>query len=212
MKIKTFFPNEVDNQHCLQASVRMVASSVFDKEMSLKDAEEFTGFVKGLQTWPYETMLSFAEHGMEVMSIECMDHELFSIDARKAVTAEFGEEIWEHIEAVSDVELAQARAKQCVENANIRMTRRTPNVEDICKLLNDEYFVIANVNAKALLESDGYSGHFVVVELIKDEFAFLQNPGLPPAPNQKIALSTFTNAWAYPNERAANILAVKRME
>ena len=212
LKVKTFIENETDDLHCLQSCVRMVVNSAEHAAMSLEESEAFTGFVLGQQTWPFDTLLSFAERGYHVKNIEIIDNAHFANDAKEAVTKEFGEDLWVHFNKVSDVKRAQASAKLCLEASNIEMIKKIPNITDLSELLSDNYFIICNVNAKTLDGLEGYNGHFVIVEHIDflSESVELQNPGLPPKKNQRIKLSRFLDAWNFPSERAANIMAFKK--
>ena len=211
MRIKKFYPNEADDLHCLQASVRMVYESLTDTAMSVAEAERFTGFVAGEQTWPFDTMINFAEAGFDVVNIEVIDNELFASDPKAAVVAEFGEEMWSHFQTVSDISRAQESARRCVEHPNIRFQRKVPTVNDLNNEITLNKFIICNINYKELADQEGYNGHFVVVENVEpDETIFLKNPGLPPVENQWVSKEKFEKAWYYPNERAGNIIAVGR--
>lgn len=209
MEVKKFYANEPDDLHCLQSSVRMVYETLMGKNMSLSEAETFTGFVSGQQTWPFEMMLSFANLGFNVKNIEIIDNELFARDPREAVVAEFGEEMWEHIKKVSDIERAQKSAHECVLHESVNMERKIPSVSDLEEQIKTDRLAICNVNYKALAGLPGYNGHFVVVEKIDENGnVALQNPGLPPIENQEVSSDRFKQAWYFPNERAGNIISI----
>ncbi|MGJ3261594.1 MAG: hypothetical protein ACFE0R_00020 [Salinarimonas sp.] len=209
MRIKAFYPNEADDLHCLQASVRMVYESLTGNSMTVEEAEQFTGFKTGEQTWPFDMMLGFAGAGFNVVNIEVIDNELFARDPRAAAVAEFGEEMWAHFERVSDIERAQESARKCVEHPRIRFERKIPTPADLRAEILAGKFAICNVNYRELADQSGYNGHFVVVEdVAEDGKVVLQNPGLPPIENQAVTLEKFVKAWYFPNERAGNIIAV----
>jgi len=208
VKIKTFVSNEHDDLHCLQACVRMIIDTAENKMLSVREVEEFTGFVSGLQTWPYQTMLSFADRGYYIENIEAMDHREFANDPRSCVIKEYGEEMWEHFLNVSDVEKAQNDAKRCVSHERIKLINRIPDLELIKKYTGNSFQII-NLNAKRLRNIEGYNGHFILLESIIDNKVYIQNPGLPPVKNQEVDINDFIGAWHCPNARAANVMVVK---
>lgn len=212
MRVATFYPNENDDLHCLQASVRMVFETMTGSELTLQQAEDFTGFVSGQQTWPFQTMISFADHGFDVINVEKMDNEWFARSPKEACIAEYGEDIWKHFLKVSDVEAAQKAAAMCVQNKNITMEKKIPELSDIRSLLDRGFLAICNVNYKALAGEEGYNGHFVVVEDVDVErdIVRLQNPGLPPIRDQEVEFERFLKAWYYPNSGAGNVMGVRK--
>ena len=65
------------------------------------------------------------------------------------------------------------------------------------------------MNSRTLNEREGYSGHFVVVKSCDAKELVLHDPGPPPTPQRRVILGVFEKAWAYPTERAKNIVAIK---
>jgi len=60
-----------------------------------------------------------------------------------------------------------------------------------------------------LNKRNGYTGHFVVIKGYDGNLLTIHDPGLPPMENRRIDFQTFENSWAYPNDDAKNIIALK---
>lgn len=76
-------------------------------------------------------------------------------------------------------------------------------------MIKEDYLIMVNLNADALDGESGYSGHFVVIKGFNDKGFILNDPGLPGRENHKVSFDSFDKAWAYPNEKAKNIIAFK---
>ena len=65
------------------------------------------------------------------------------------------------------------------------------------------------MNANALDDEEGYTGHFIVIFEYDKKGFLLHDPGLPPRPNRKVSYENFTKAWQYPTEESSNLHAFK---
>jgi hypothetical protein len=209
MKITEFFPNEPDDVHCLQCCVRMILTAETGQSMLLAKAEAMTGFEAGKATWQYDTLLEFSKLGYEVMNIESLDQERLSRDPKAAVTAEFGEELWQFMERTSNIERARQSLIQCLKSPLITLEQNVPTLDRLADLIDQGWWLIANVNAKQLDGNEGYEGHSILVEEV-GENVLVQNPGLPAIQNQIVSQKDFIAAWHYPNERSAAVVAVRK--
>ena len=206
----TFIPNEPDDLHCLQASVRMAWQGLTGSELSAEEAERLTGFVSAQQSWPFAAMLGLAERGLWIHYVEDFDPHGFTGDPESEIRRQSGdEEVVRHILEVSDVQQERARVQRCVEHPRITFDRRVPTLDDLGAAVNRQATgIICNVNYKALVGDDGYTGHFVLVDRIVEEGLRLQNPGLPPIPCQLVDIDRFCGAWKHPKETMGNALIV----
>src|SRR2546422_65988 len=89
----------------------------------------------------------------------------------------------------------------------VRTEKRIPSRKDLADVLEKDALVICNVNSCALVEQEGYAGHFVVVIGIGKQGVRLHDPGLPPRENAIISWVRFERAWSYPDKKARNIIA-----
>ena len=207
-KIRNFLPNEQDDKHCLQSCYRMIVEYFSGETISVDEADIATGFRPEEATWPYDAMLSFSGRGFKVKNVETMDQIRFANDPAAEMIDCFNEEIWEQIQKTSDVPRAQSSALKCLEDPNITLVKGIPTLEDLKNETDAGHLIICNVNSKILNGKDGYTGHFVVVEQIDDDFVYLQNPGLPAQANLKLAKEVFLTAWYYPTEKAGNMMVI----
>ena len=118
-----------------------------------------------------------------------------------------GPEVGEAQIANSDIERELKYAKKFAK-LNL-VEKRLPTFDDIRSLVTDGYLLICNINAAALYNQPGYSGHFVVVFACDRENIIFHDPGLPPGPDSHFPLSQFEKAWAYPTENEKNLLAIR---
>lgn len=209
MKIKRFLPNEPDNLHCLQSCIRMILDTTNPVASTQEDAEKFSGFVSGKQTWPHQAMLSFSTLGFEVIVIESFSHQLFAVDPKSAISLEYGMDLWEHIAQCSDIASASKIAAACINCNLIDFQQRIPTLADVQKLIGLGFFVVCNLDI-GVLNGDGlYNGHFVIVEDVFFDRVIVQDPGPPASPNLVLPVDKFLKAWMSPIPKMANILAVR---
>jgi hypothetical protein len=206
-----FYSNTPDDTHCFQASFRMVLKYFWpETEYSWEELEKITAKVEGLWTWPLAGLLWLKSQGFDVKNIEPFDYLRFINEGGKYLLDFFGEEVGDAQIQHSDVEQERRLAKGVVKNVTV--VKAVPGINDIKNLLLDGYVVICNINAPAVNEQPGYSGHFVVVKGFDDEQLILHDPGLPPLENRQVKNKIFESAWAYPDQNSKNIIAVRHLK
>lgn len=204
-----FFPNTGDGTHCWQASLKMaLASFEPEKEFSYDELDKISGKVPGKWTWPTTSMLWLLDRGYELILKSDFDYADFAKRGEKYLQERCGEEVAKAQIANSIVSLELAAAKKLA--ASGIADRTLPTLFDLRNLLASGYVLICNVNAATLHWIAGYSAHFVVVTEITEQFVTLHDPGLPPKPNFQVSVSSFEAAWAYPEARDRNVLALKK--
>ncbi|MGH7775102.1 MAG: C39 family peptidase [Candidatus Binatia bacterium] len=203
-----FYSNTSDDTHCFQAALRMVMKFFWPaREFSWDELDKITAKVQGLWTWPMAGMLWLKEQGMEVKNIEVADYQEFIRRGGEYLIEEYGEEFGRAQIEHCDIEQERNLAREFVKK--IDTVRATPIIEEVKQLLNEGYLVVCNVNSRTLDNREGYSGHFVVVKGYDDTHLLLHDPGLPPLENRKVDVWTFERAWAYPSQKAKNIMAFR---
>ena len=76
--------------------------------------------------------------------------------------------------------------------------------------LKDNFIPIYNVNSRILNGREGYIGRFIVVKGFNDSSFIVHDPGQEHGmADRQIDFETFERAWAFPNERAKNIIAFR---
>ncbi|EKE18672.1 MAG: hypothetical protein ACD_9C00265G0003 [uncultured bacterium] len=203
-----FYSNTPDDTHCFQAALKMILKYFqSEKDFSWEELEKMTAKVEGLWTWATAGVLWMQKNGFDVKNIESFDYHLFIEKGGEYLVEEFGEEMGVAQIKNSDISQEQKLAKEYLENIIVK--KRVPIINDLKKFLEDGYLIICNVNSQALNQNIGYCGHSIVIKGIEDDKLIIHDPGLPPLENRHVSFDVFESAWAYPNEKAKNIIAFK---
>ena len=204
-----FFPNTGDGTHCWQAALKM-ALAFFEpeQEFSYAELDKISGKIPGKWTWPTTGILWFLDRGYEVILKSDFDYTEFAKRGDKYLQDRCGPEVAaaQIANSIVSLELTAAKKMAAAEIAD----RDLPTLADLQKYLADGYVIICNINAATLHWLSGYSGHFVVVTEVTDTMVTIHDPGLPPKPNFQVSVSSFEAAWAYPEARDKNVLAIRK--
>ena len=146
------------------------------------------------------------EQGLAIKLIEDFDYADFAARGGEYLIERYGEEVGRSQIDHSDVELERGISRRFAGMAPIE--RRIADIGDLRNELARGAVVIVNINAAPLYGTEGYSGHFVVVCDIGDDWIEIHDPGMPPKPNLRVPLERFTAAWAYPTPRDKNLLSI----
>lgn len=203
-----FYSNTIDDTHCWQAAIKMVLK-YFEpaKEFNWEELDVLTDKKPNLWSWPSAGLLHLSNIGYEIKIIEAFDYKRFSQEGSKYIYSEFGNEVGRSQEEHADIQQGMSLAGNLIKKG--LCTNQIPQIKDILNFLDNGYIVICNINSAKLNNKDGYVGHFVVVKGYKDTQIILHDPGLPPLENRLIDFNSFQLAWAFPNDTAKNIKAVK---
>jgi ABC-type bacteriocin/lantibiotic exporter with double-glycine peptidase domain len=146
--------------------------------------------------------------GMYVRVYEPFDYQQFAQKGEQYLFEEYGQEVANEQIKNSLISQEIELAKEYIQKINI--TKAPPNLDKIKSLLQAGYLLLCNVNSQSLVGKKGYTGHFVVVNGFDKSHLFIHNPGLPPRENQQVSFSQFNQGWAYPNDKAKNIIALRK--
>lgn len=205
-----FYPNTSDDTHCFQAVLKMILKYFYPEEdYSWQELDRKTAKVESLWTWPMAGILWLKEKGLYIRLIDPFDYKKFVEIGGQYLIDEYGDEVGNEQIQHSDIEQERELTKQYIEKVGIE--KRIPELIEIKDYLEAGYLVGCNVNSKKLNRQEGYVGHFVIVKGFDDNRLIIHDPGLPPLENRKVGFATFEKAWAYPNEKAKNIMAFKRV-
>jgi hypothetical protein len=208
MKSVPFYPNTQDDLHCYQACLRMVLDYFLpEKEFSMQQLEELTGFQKDKWTWPNRGMVGLSKMGFIVEGVQNFDIIEFSRRGAHMLVELYGSGVAQEQIAHSDIEQEQRIAHAYIQA--VKHHDRIPSLIDINTYLSQGYILVCSLNAKRLYGQDGYSAHSVVVYDISPDTITIHDPGVPPYPAKEISVGDFEAAWAFPTERAKNIIAFK---
>ncbi|MCK4553482.1 C39 family peptidase [Candidatus Parcubacteria bacterium] len=201
------FYSNPDNTHCYQACFKIVMKYFFPNEdYSFKELDEITAKIKGLWTWPMAGLIWLAERGVKIKVIELFSYKKFIRFGGQYLINEFGEEVGKSQIKHSNIEQEKKFAKNFISIIDIK--KKIPVINNIKSLLVQNYIIIVNVNAKKLNNRDGYAGHFIVIKGFDDKNFYVNDPSSQHK-NLLVKFNLFEKAWAYPNEKAKNIIALK---
>ena len=206
-----FIANSQDDLHCYEASLKMIMK-YFKPELdfSWEQMESITGKEVGLWTWPQQGIVWLSQNGFEVINIEIFDYPQFVREGGDYLISFYGKDGGLEQIKHSNVAKEQQTCSQFIRQVKTEL--RLPNWDDIRRLLSQGYLLGCLVNSSALNGKEGYVGHFIVLTNILDNSISFNDPGLPPVENRRVDLSTFEKAWAYPDNNAKNLIAVKLKE
>jgi hypothetical protein len=204
-----FAPNSPDELHCVQCTFRMAAQALTGELLTMDEVERLTGFEEGRESWPFASMLAFAEMGLTVTNTEAFDPDLFVRDPREALWQQLGdEEVVARQFEVSDVYAQVEILKNCLAHPRIEFRNRAPKPSDLQAQLEGDAVLMVMLNIRALHGREGYAGHNVLVHDGTDSTLTFEDPGPPPMAGQRVPLEDFVRAWQSPTEGMANIVRV----
>lgn len=203
-----FYSNTNDDTHCFQAALRMILKYFQpDKEYSWEELDKISAKVKDLWTWPIATILWLQENGFKVIDMEIFDWDEFADGGRAYLIEFYGKEGAEREEKHSNIDQEIKLAKELTRK--FKAIKKIPSVGDIKKVLKEGFLPICLVNSRKLNKKEGYTGHLVVVKGFNNEKLIIHDPGLPPIENRIVSNQLFENAWAYPSDKAKNLIAIR---
>lgn len=204
-----FYPNLKSGSHCFQACLKMVLKYFQSKKnYSWKQLEAISAKEKDMWTWPLAGILWLKNNSFDVIYCEPFDYTKFATDGKKYLIELFGQEVADEQEKHSILGKEQKRAKEFVKK--IKPSQEIPEIADIKNFLKKGYLVKVSLNSATLNRKRGYSGHSVLIIGYGAKKLILHDPGgYPGKPNREVSIELFEKAWAYPNEKAKNIIAIR---
>lgn len=197
-----------DGSHCFQAVLRSVLHHFLpSRELSWEDLDGLSGKRPGRWTWPTTALLAMHDLGLAVVTQEDFDYRAFAERGEGYLEEHLGAAVARAQAAHSDLEYEREAARRYAEVGAGEL--RAPDLDDVARLLGGGHLVVCNVNRAVLKGRPGYSGHFVLVYGLDEESVWLHDPGPPTAPEQRVPRPLFLAAWAYPDERAKNLMAFR---
>lgn len=179
-----------------------------NEDYSWEELDAITAKGKDLWTWPTASFMWLKNKGCNLKIITPFEYELFIKNGGDFLIEKYGKEVGEAQIAHSNIAQEQQLAKQLLNNVPIE--KRIPALREVRQLLQEGYLILCNVNSLKLNNQEGYAGHSVVIKGMRDNQLILHDPGLPPFENRIVSFDNFLAAWAYPNEEAKEIYAIKK--
>jgi hypothetical protein len=203
-----FYSNTPDDLHCFQAALKMILKYFWpNKYYTWGELDKMTAKIEELWTWPTAGLIWLKEKGLGVKVIDNFDDEKFIQLGEQYLIEEYGEEVSNEQIKHSDINQEIKLTKKFVKM--IEKERKIPEIDDIKKLMLDDYIVVVNINSRTLNQRSGYAGHFIIIKGFNEKGFIVNDPGLPGRENFKVDFEFFEKTWAYPNEKAKSIMAFK---
>jgi hypothetical protein len=205
------FRENPDDLHCVQCAVGMALQAVTGEDLSPEELEQITGFMPGLETWPFASFLALADRGLTVVDVESFDADLFVRDPRAALMRQANDaSVVDRIFEVSDVARQVELVRACIASPRVSFVERIPSFDEMTAALARGAMLLVNVNTRILHGSEGYAGHVVFVHGYRDGQLDVEDPGPPSQAGARIDAETFGRAWRSPTEGMANYIAISK--
>lgn len=207
--VPPFFANTPDDKHCFQAAFRMILKYFLpDRNFSWQELEKMSAMLPSKATWPQQMLINLKNLGFDVVQIEGFDGHAFIQDGEDYLRRAFDKQTadWQINNSAIDQE---RRIYQEAYDTGVKIENRVPDLNDVKQFLDNGYLVVCLVNSRSLNGQEGYIGHSVVVYDVDAEYVTFHDPGLLPREARQERREKFVSAWAYPNDEAKAMTAIR---
>jgi hypothetical protein len=199
--VPRFFGNSQENMHCGPACWRMILETYTpEKQWPFDEIDQIICKEPGKYTWGetfYPTML---EYGYRIHNISTWDHQQFIGRRWEYMRDRMGHEATEdQIKYAPDIGFVIKSYSQILNHSHWSKEKRSATLGDIRHHLEKGAYVIVLVNGAEISGREGLEAHFVLIYGVDDDHVYLQNPGLPPMPEQKVPVDLFLKTWNFGN-------------
>lgn len=197
---------------CVQACMMMAVKTTLGREITMQDAEQMSGHIEGRETWPYQMMLSIADLGLHITSIDRLDPRGFVGDLEDELRRVLGdnEDDIRYILSITDVEVETQRVRAFIGHPRISYEVRAPALEDLRAGLSRGALPLVSLDYGELHQTgEGYEGHMVIVSGANQEFVEVFDPGPPGDAARRVPAATFLAAMNSPSEGVGAITLVR---
>lgn len=210
MKKIPFYSNLKDNNHCIQACLKMVIKYYFPaKNYSFKELDKMSKHKKGMWTWQGASLLALADMGLEVVNIENIDYKKFAEQGEMYLQNIWSEEVFATQDKYSDLKQEKKIAQKMVESKKMKLANRDAKFSDVEGYFAKDYLVLVSVNPCVFENKKCYWSHIVLITDINDRWVTFHDVGLPPVENRKISRKIFEKAMTKPWKEDTNVIALK---
>ena len=183
-KTPAFFENDTDDNHCLQAAIMIVLSSM-GHPVRRAEVEAGTNFKKNLYTWSIEGAAYLAKFVSGVQLYSILDYAKFAQNGESYLRefwtpAHFG---LQKSKASQDFKKEQVAAERFISSGTFELI--IPPKEKLISSLK-ENLIIAMVGVNRLYPERGQGVHFIVLYAHADGMIHFHDPGLPPRPRSRL--------------------------
>ncbi len=185
----------------------MAVQALLGHELSLKEADELTGFVDGRDTWPYKMMLSLVSMGIKCRIIEISDPTAMSKDPVAEISRVYtNRKVAEYIISETNLEQEKLWASECLNNQDIDFEIRAPSFEDITAGIESNCLPLVGLDYGILHNTGKYEGHLVVVSGFTNDEVEIFDPGPPGDAELGVPKAKFMNAVHSPRPESGMVI------
>lgn len=202
-----------DSLHCSQATYIMAVEALSGSKRSMAEAEEATGFVEGVETWPYGMICSLAEAGFDVRHVDGLSP--FELIANpEAVLRESGldEETIAYFMRITDFSREHGYVTRAMATGRVQFEVRVPDPAEVVEGLGNAWLSIISLDAAILSgrQRDGFEGHMVLAAGLERGSVVVSDPGPPPHPRLAVSHALLTSALQSPTESSGTVTFVRQ--
>ena len=203
-----FYANP-DKTHCLQACVRSTLKFFEpNNEYPWERLDKITDKIKGMSTWPQRTLINLSSMGYKTILIESFDYKQFILQGKDYLINEYGQVTANWQIKNSNIKKEQKDYIELLSSDAI-IKNKEPLQKDIKTFLDSGYLVKATVNSKKLNNLPGYTGHSILIIGYDNNGLYVHDPGPIAQRNRYVLTNAFEQAWASPNIKAKELIAIK---
>lgn len=202
--------NASDGMSCMHACIQMVMRTrQGGRVFSFDEINTILRRKPGLYSWSYAIADAVSQQGFSVRSVSTFATQRFVMEGAAYLRERYGLEAGAVQIAHTDLPTVVDDARKFLENSSIERQERVPEMEDLCRLLDEGWYVVPLVNSKRLNDQDGYSGHFVFVYGYDASDVIFHDPGLPPLVSRRTSWDAFEQAWSSPTKSVRSLMAYR---
>ncbi len=199
LPLPRFVANSEDDTRCGPACWRMVLETFFpEQNWPFETIDRVVHKEEGKYTWGLMFWRSLIEAGCRLHLVSTWNNRAFIERGWDYMRERGGEAFMQDQLAHSPSLDVLLEAMRWAEgNENITKEVRPAVLGDIANHLEEGAYVSVLVNGPSLRKAEGTRTHFVLIYGMDGQNIYLQNPGLPPLPEQAVPIDQFLASWSF---------------
>ena len=205
-------PNTDDKLHCTQATMIMAAEIVVGRRLTMPEAEVYSGFRPGNETWPYSMIAWFAENGARVIHVDALDAVAFAANPLDELRRSgLGEETVQYFAKISDFDQESAAIQRAVASGRVQFKVEIPEVDELEAAMQVGWLPILSLDAATLWGADPshFDGHVLLCTGCDGDVLRLQDPGPPPRWDWDVPRELVAQAMRRPADTSGTITYIR---
>lgn len=209
---KCHFVENPDSLHCTQAAFAMALEALGGPAISMAEAESHTGFVDGVETWPYGMINAFASFGFEVRHIDGLSATDLTSDPVSTLRASgLDDETLDYFLRITDFAKEKQYVTSAIQSGRVVFETRAPLIDDVQRGLDEGWLPIVSLDASVLNRRprDGFEGHVVLALGWDQGELVVSDPGPPPNPILRVPAELVASAMQSPTADSGTVTLVR---